>query len=52
VPDRETVCVVELALSVTVIAAVNVPAEVGTKLAWIAQLPPAGTFDPQLFVIA
>ena len=52
VPVSVIVCAGVVESSVMVIFAVSVPVAVGAKSAWIAQLPPAGTFDPQLFVDA
>lgn len=50
VPVRVTLWVGVLELSVMAIAAVRVPDAVGAKSPWIAQLPPAAMFAPQLFV--
>ena len=52
VPARLTVCVVGLALSVTVSVAVRVPAAVGVKRMVAVQLAPAASVEPQPLVTA
>ena len=52
VPERLTLCGLPVALSVTVTAAVRVPAAAGLKVTLIVQLAPAATLDPQLLVSA
>ena len=50
VPERVTLWGLPVALSVTVIAPVRVPVAVGVNVTLIAQLAPAATETPQLFV--
>ena len=50
VPVRLTVSGLLVALSVTVIAAVRLPAAVGVKVTLIVQLPPAASELPQVVV--
>ena len=52
VPLRLTVCGLPVLLSVRVMAAVRVPLAAGVKVTLIAQLAPAATLAPQLFVWA
>src|SRR5579872_1828570 len=48
VPERLTVCGLPVALSVTLTAAVRVPAAVGVKVTLMVQWAPAATLVPQL----
>jgi hypothetical protein len=50
VPVRLTICGLPMALSVTVISAVRLPADVGVNVTLIVQLPPAASELPQVEV--
>lgn len=52
VPERPTICGLPNAVSVIVSEPLRVPVDLGIKVKLIAQLAPAVTLDPQLFVWA